>query len=73
MISGYRIEPKILRNRKRPKTILTNAKIAREFFRDKYIKLLSIPVFINNYNYYINGVDKANQLRSSFIIYFERN
>jgi hypothetical protein len=73
MTSGYRIEPKTLRNRKRPKATSTNAKIAREPFGDKSIKLLPIPVFIDDYNHYINGVDKANQLRSSFTTHFERN
>jgi hypothetical protein len=71
--SGCRIEPKILRNRKRPKATSINAKIVREPFGDESIKLLPIPVFIDDYNHYINGVDRANQLRSSFTIHFKRN
>jgi hypothetical protein len=62
-----------LKKPKRFKITSTNAKIAREPFGDESVKLLSIPVFIDDYNHYINGVDKANQLRSSFITYFERN
>jgi hypothetical protein len=60
MTSGCQIEPKILRNRKRPKATSINAKIAREPFGDESIKVLSIPVFIDNYNHYMNGVDRAN-------------
>jgi hypothetical protein len=73
MTSGCRIEPKILKNRKRPKATLTNVKIAREPFRNKSIKLLPIPVFIDDYNHYINRIDKANQLKLSFTTHFKRN
>jgi hypothetical protein len=73
MITGHRIEPKIFRMRKRPKITTSNIKITREPFRDKPIKILPIPIFISNYNYYIRGVDQLNQLRASFITHFSRN
>ena len=56
--------------RKRLKKTALNAKITREPFRDKPMKILSIPTFIDNYNHYIRGVDKLNQLRASFTTYF---
>jgi hypothetical protein len=34
-------------------------------------KELKIPIFINNYNYYINGVDLANQYRASYDVYLK--
>jgi hypothetical protein len=59
--------------RKRLKKTASNAKITREPFRDKLIKILSILTFIDDYNHYIRGVDQSNQLRASFTIYFSRN
>ncbi|PVH71599.1 hypothetical protein DL98DRAFT_434847, partial [Cadophora sp. DSE1049] len=38
-------------------------------FRENYIKELVIPRFINNYNYYIRGVDLANQFREVYEAY----
>jgi hypothetical protein len=57
MTNGHRIEPKTFRMRKRPKKTSSNAKITREPFGDKPIKILPIPTFIDNYNHYIRGVD----------------
>jgi hypothetical protein len=57
MTTGHRIEPKTLRMRKRPKKTASNAKITRELFRDKSIKILPIPIFIDDYNHYKRGVD----------------
>jgi hypothetical protein len=51
----------------------SNAKITREPFRDKPIKILAIPTFIDDYNYYIRRVDQLNQLRASFTTHFPRN
>jgi hypothetical protein len=46
--------------RKRPRKTSTNALITRRIFSDEVTKELDIPIFINDYNYYINGVDLAN-------------
>jgi hypothetical protein len=62
MITGYRIELKTFRMRKRLKMTALNAKITREPFRDKLTKILFIPTFIDDYNHYIRGVDQSNQL-----------
>jgi hypothetical protein len=57
MITGHRIEPKIFRMRKRLKKTALNAKIIYKPFRDKSTKILLIPIFIDDYNHYIEGVD----------------
>jgi hypothetical protein len=46
--------------RRRPAKTLTNRRIVRKVFGSDYIKDLYIPCFINDYNYYIGGVDLAN-------------
>jgi hypothetical protein len=73
MTTGYRIESKTFRMRKRLKKTALNAKVTREPFKDKLIKTLFILTFIDDYNHYIDGVDQLNQFRASFIIYFSRN
>jgi hypothetical protein len=73
MTTGHRIEPKTFRMRKRPKKTASNARITREPFGDNSTKILPIPIFIDNYNHYIGGIDQSNQLRASFTIYFVRN
>jgi hypothetical protein len=73
MTTGHRIEPKVLRNRKRPKKTALNARITRESFGENPTKILSIPTFIDDYNHYIEGVDQSNQLRASFTTHFSRN
>jgi hypothetical protein len=73
MITGHRIELKTFRMRKRPKKTSLNAKIIYKPFKNKPIKILPILIFIDNYNYYIKGVDQSNQLRASFITYFFQN
>ncbi|KAF2183458.1 hypothetical protein K469DRAFT_582850, partial [Zopfia rhizophila CBS 207.26] len=45
------------RERKRPAKTSTNAKYIRLVFGDLAVKVLSIPVFINLYNHFMNGVD----------------
>jgi hypothetical protein len=57
MTTGHRIKPKTFRMRKRPKKTASNARITRKPFRDNSIKILSIPIFINDYNHYIEGID----------------
>jgi hypothetical protein len=32
-----------------------------------------MPLFIDDYNHYMGGVDQSNQLRASFTIHFSRN
>jgi hypothetical protein len=59
--------------RKRLKKTALNTRITREPFRDLPTKILSIPIFIDDYNYYVGGVDQSNQLRVSFTTYFSRN
>jgi hypothetical protein len=54
----------ILRPRKHLKKSLSKTKIARKIFGDKPQKNLNIPVFVDKYNYYINNVNKGDQLKS---------
>jgi hypothetical protein len=54
------------RLRKRPAKILTSAKIAQEPFDDQATKELPIPRLIDEYNFNMGGVDRANQLRASY-------
>ena len=70
MTTGHTPTKEITRNRKQPKKTSTNSIIAREVFNRQYRKELEIPLFINYYNYYINSVDIANQLRVIAIVYF---
>ncbi|PVH72428.1 hypothetical protein DL98DRAFT_433198, partial [Cadophora sp. DSE1049] len=44
----------------------TNSRIVRHIFGDNYIKELYIPRFINDYNYYIRGVNLANQFKKAY-------
>jgi hypothetical protein len=39
-----------------------NTKITRKPFRENPTKILSRPTFIDDYNYYIEGLDQLNQL-----------
>jgi hypothetical protein len=57
MTAGHRIEPKIFRKRKRPKKTALNTRITRESFSENPTKILSIPLFIDDYNHYIGGID----------------
>ena len=53
----------VKRLRRRPAKIATNARTSRAIFGEMTTKELDIPEFINMYNYYMNGVDNADQLR----------
>ena len=53
----------VKRLRRRPSKIAINTRTSRAIFEEQVRKELSIPEFINIYNYYINRVDNANQLR----------
>jgi hypothetical protein len=57
--------------RRRPGKTSTNGVIARKVFSKEVTKELEIPIFINDYNHYINGVDLANQYRSSYEIHLK--
>jgi len=52
--------------RKRPEKRSTNAGIVLKVFGDSPKKKLAIPVFIDDYSHHMNGVDVANQKRSSY-------
>jgi hypothetical protein len=49
--------------------MLTNKRIIRKVFKYDYIKKLLIPRFIDNYNYYIRGVDLINQFKELYKTY----
>jgi hypothetical protein len=73
MTTGCRIDETIERLRKRPKITSKSAVISRKPFSDQPTKLLPIPIFIDDYNHYMEGIDQANQLRASFTTHFSRN
>jgi hypothetical protein len=52
--------------RKRPAKTSINARIIRKVFSDEHIKKLEIPQFINDYNYYMGGVNLTNQFRAAY-------
>ena len=56
----------ILRKRKRPSKTSTHALTSRVPFGEKAIKELLIPLFIDQYNHFMNGVDIADQLRAYY-------
>jgi hypothetical protein len=58
-ISG---DERVERLRKRPKETSSKAKTARKPFGKEPIKVLSIPVITDGYNYYIGAVDEFDYL-----------
>ena len=56
----------VISNRKRPSDTSTNAKTARQPFGDEVKKDLEIPKFINDYNFFMGGVDIADQHRQAY-------
>jgi hypothetical protein len=46
--------------KKRLTKTLINRRIVRQVFNSEPTKELRIPCFINNYNYYMGGVNLAN-------------
>lgn len=58
------IENYILRLRCCPGIMSTNAKIVQPAFNGQQTRQLLIPVIIDMYNYYMGGVDIADQCRS---------
>jgi hypothetical protein len=71
--TGYLPTEEITRYRKRLKKTFINSTIVREVFNGQPRKELEIPLFIDSYNYYMNSVDVANQLRATVTVYFSRN
>jgi Transposase IS4 len=59
----------IERLRKRPSPTSTNARIVRPVFGDLPFKRLQIPRAIDDYNHYMNGVDRSNQLRKNLTVH----
>ncbi len=57
---------RIVRQRRRPAKTATNARTSRMVFSDTVVKDLPIPDYIDMYNYFINGVDLADQMRSYY-------
>ena len=57
------------RLRKRPSPTSTNARIVRPVFGDLPFKRLHIPQAIDDYNHFMNGVDRSNQLRKNFTVH----
>jgi hypothetical protein len=65
-MSTNTIDPEevVIRERKRPKKTSAAAKVTRPVFGNNPTKELPIPKFIDDYNHLMNGVDRADQLRS---------
>lgn len=61
-----RDEVQVVQPRKRPSKTSSKAKTARQPFGDSVVKELSIPQFVDEYNYNMNHVDQADQLRASY-------
>ena len=64
--SYHDIKKKVERLRRRPEKTSTNATVVRDIFQDRLLKVLSIPEFIDDYNYYMGSVNIADQLRSYY-------
>jgi len=61
-----RAEDEVTRWRRRPAKTSTNATTARRVFGDLARVKLDIPIFIDDYNCNMNGVDLANQHREAY-------
>ena len=58
----------VKRLRRRPAKIAINVRTSRAMFDDEARKELPIPEFIDMYNYFMNSVDNADQLRCYYSI-----
>ncbi|KAJ3454132.1 hypothetical protein MRS44_018026 [Fusarium solani] len=65
MTTLYTGQERILRKRKRPNTIHTRARPIQRFFGNEKIKEFEIPSIAADYNDWMNGVDRSDQLRAS--------
>lgn len=66
--SYHDIKKKVERLRRWPKKTSTNATVVRDIFQDQSRKVLPISGFIDDYNYHMDSVDIADQLRSYYTI-----
>jgi hypothetical protein len=66
MTTAFGITDVVERLRKCPKATSSNARGVLPVFAGLKTKLLAIPVAIDSYNHHMNGVDRANHLRSVF-------
>ncbi|CAG8797157.1 296_t:CDS:2, partial [Dentiscutata erythropus] len=57
---------KVLSVQRRPRETSSNAANVQKVFGDKVYKEIVIPKAINNYNYFMNGADIADQYRSYY-------
>ena len=58
----------VSRSRRRPAATRTGASQTRKVFGQKIRIDLPIPVLIDNYNHFMNGVDRFDQLRGYYSI-----
>ena len=66
MTSYHDIRKKVERLWQRPKITSSNASAVRSVFKKESGKILPIPEFIDDYNYNIEGMDIADELRSYY-------
>jgi Transposase IS4 len=67
--TAYSLKETIERLRKRPSLTSINARTVRPVFGEEHSKLLSIPLAIDGYNHYMNGVDTHNHLRKNLTVH----
>jgi hypothetical protein len=66
MTTVHDLGSEVMRMRKRPGKKSTNAKKAREAFREDLAKKMPIPTCFGDYNQHMGGVGIANQFRSYY-------
>lgn len=68
MTSFHDIHKTVVQLRRRPKLSNTKGQMVREVFGNQVCKAIPIPVFIDDYNYNMGGVDIADRLRSYYSV-----